>query len=139
MSLFAFSNSFCKLKMNPLIKNHWNTPLCSFCNKEEEAPLHIFGECSYAIYLWQQLATFFESNLILPAITLQTALLALWCDNANHDEPIINHFLIFKLSVYNSREKHRLNIMDLLTDIKEIKKTEYHLSSNSGKKKDISK
>ena len=24
--------------------------------------------------------------------------------------------------------------MDLLTDIKEIKKTEYHLSSNSGKK-----
>ena len=36
-----------------------NTPLCSFCNKEEETLLHIFSECTYVIYLWQQLATFF--------------------------------------------------------------------------------
>ena len=134
MRLFGFWNSFCKLKMNPLIKNHWNTPLCSFCNKEEETPLHIFSECTYVIYIWQQLATFFENNVILPGLTIRTALLGLWSDNANHDEPIINHFLTFKLSVYNSREKHRLNIMDLLIDIKEIKKAEYCLSSNSGKK-----
>ena len=78
--------------------------------------------------------------MILPALASQTALLGLWNDNANHNEPIINHFLlIFKLYVYNSREKHRLNIMDLLTNIKGIKKTEYRLSFNSGKKKDISK
>ena len=115
-----------------------NTPLCSFCNKEEETPLHIFSECTYVIYLWQQLATFFENNLILPTLTPQTALLGLfWSDNANHDELIINHFLlIFKLYVYNSRENHHLNIMDLLTDIKEIKKIEYRLSSNSGEKKE---
>ena len=71
--------------------------------------------------LWQQLATFFENILILPALTSQTSLLGLWSDNANHDEPIINHFffLIFKLYVYNSRVKHRLNIMDLLINIKE--------------------
>ena len=113
-----------------------NTPLCSFCNTE--TPLHIFGECTYVVYLWQQLATFFKNNLILPALTPQTALLGLWSDNTNHDEPIINHFLlIFKLYVYNSREKHRLSIMDLLTDIKEIKKTEYRLSSNSGNKRKI--
>ena len=52
-----------------------NTPLCSFCNKEEETLLHIFSECICVIYLWQ-LAK-------------------------NHDEPITNHFLlIFKLYVY---------------------------------------
>ena len=90
------------------------------------------------IYIWQHLATFFENSLILPALTPQTALLGLWSDNTNHDEPIINHFLlIFKLYVYNSREKHRLSIMDLLNDIKEIKKTEYRLSSNSGNKRKI--
>ena len=90
------------------------------------------------IYLWQQLATFLKKNLILPALTLQTALRGVWSDNANHDEPIINHFLlIFKLYVYNSREKHCVSIMDLLTNIKKIKKTEYHLSSNSGKKRKI--
>ena len=76
--------------------------------------------------------------MILPALTPQTALLGVWSDNANHDEPIINHFLlIFKLHAYNSREKHRRSIMDLLTNIKEIKKTEYHLSSNSEKKRKI--
>ena len=81
---------------------------------------------------------FFENNLILPALTPQTALLGLLSLNANHNEPIINHFLlIFKLYVYNSREKHRLNMMDLLTDIKEMKKTEYRLPSSSGKKRKI--
>ena len=100
-----------------------NTPLCSFCNKEEETPLHLFSEYTYVIYLWQQLAIFFKNNLILPALIPQTVLLGLRSDNANHDEPIINPFLpIFKLYVYNPREKHRLNIMDLLTDIKEKKK-----------------
>ena len=113
------------------------TPLCSFCN-EEEIPLHIFSECTYAIYLWQQLATFFKNSLILPALTLQTVSLGSWSDNTNHDEPIINHFLlIFKLFVYNSRERHRLNIMDLLIDLKETKKTEYRLSSNSENKRKI--
>ena len=33
--------------------------------------------------------------------------------------------------------KHRRSIMDLLTNIKEIKKTEYRLSSNSGNKRKI--
>ena len=81
-----------------------NTPLCSFCNKEETL-LYIFSECTSVIYLSQQLATFFENNLILPALTPQTDLLGLWSDNANHDKPIINHvLLIFKLHVCNSRD-----------------------------------
>ena len=100
-----------------------NTPLCSFCNKEEQTLLHIFSECTYVIYLWQQLATFLENNLILPALTPQTALLGLWSDNANHEEPIINHFLLtFKLYVYNSGEKSFLNIMNPLTELKEKNK-----------------
>ena len=81
-------------------------------------------------------SNFFENNLILLPLTTQTALLGLWSHDADHDEPIINHFLlIFKLYVYNSREKHCLNIMDLLTDInKKRQNTEYRLSSNSEKK-----
>ena len=54
-----------------------NTSLCSFRNKEEEPPLHTFRECTSVIYLWQQLATFFENHLILPALTPQTALFGL--------------------------------------------------------------
>ena len=84
-----------------------NTPLSSFCNKEEETTLHIFNECTSVIYLWPQLATLFENNLILWALTPQTILLELWNDDTNHDEPIINHvLLIFKLHVHNSTEKN---------------------------------
>ena len=111
-----------------------NTPFCSFCNKKEETPLH--SECTSVIYLWQQLATFFENNLILPGLRPQTVLLGLWSDNANHDEPIIDHFLlILKLHVYNSKEKHGLNIIDLLTNMKEMKKIKYRLSSNSERRR----
>ena len=115
-----------------------NTPLCLFRNREEKTPLHIFSECTCVIYLWQQLAIFFENNLILPALTLQTILLRLWSDNTNHDEPIINHFLlIFQLYVYNSREKHRLSIMDLLTDIKEIRQNTVYLPPVEAKQRYI--
>ena len=115
-----------------------NTPLCLFCNKEEETPLHIFSECTYVIYLWQQLATFFENNLILQALAPQITLRGLWSDNTNHDEPIINHFLlIFKLYVYNSRGKHRLSIMDLLTDIKEIRQNTVYLPTVETKERYI--
>ena len=77
-----------------------NTPFCSSFNKEEETVLHIFNECTSVIYLSQQLAGFFENNLILPALTPPTALFGLWSDDANHDEPIVNHvLLIFKACV----------------------------------------
>ena len=100
-----------------------NIPLCSFSNKEEE--LHILSQCTFVIYLWQQLATFCENNLILlaRAYTPQTALFGLESDDTNHDEPIVNYILlIFKLHVYNSSKKHRLNIMNLLNDKEKIKK-----------------
>ena len=79
-------------------------PLRSFCDKKEETPLHNLNDCSSVISL-AAVRNFFEKNLILPALTPQTALFGLWSDDTNHDEPIINNvLLIFKLHVYNSRE-----------------------------------
>ena len=37
---------------------------------------------------------FFKNNLVLPAFTPQSALFGLWSEDTNHDEPIINHFLL---------------------------------------------
>ena len=66
---------------------------------------------------------------ILPALTPQTTMLGLSQDDKNYGEPTINHvLLIFKLHVYNAREKHGLKTIDLLSN---IKKTEYRISSNS--------
>ena len=42
--------------------------------------------------------------------------------------------------MYNLKEKHSLNILDLLTDIQEIEMIEYRLFSDNGKNpKNISK
>ena len=92
------------------------------------------------IYLWQYLATFFENNLILPALKPQTALIELCSENVNHNKPVIkNVLLIFKLPLYKLREKHRLNIVDLLTDKKRNKKDKILFIFQLKKKKDISK
>ena len=85
---YKILNNIFFLKGKLFVFRKKNIPLCLFCNKEEETPLHIFSECTYVIYLWQQLATFLKNNLILPALTLQSALLGLWSDNANHDDPL---------------------------------------------------
>ena len=67
-----------------------------------------------------------------------STLFGLWSDDANHDEHILNHvILIFRLHMYNSKGKQRLNIINLLNVQKKWKKTEHHLSSTSRKKKDI--
>ena len=89
---YKFLNNILFMNKKLFVFQKKNIPLCLFCNQEEETRLHIFSECTYVIYLWQQLATLFGSNLILPALILQTALLGLWRDNTNHDESNINHF-----------------------------------------------
>ena len=67
---------------------------------------------------------FFESNLILPTLTLHLDYLFWrWSDNKNHDDPVINQgLIIFKSYMYNSRKRHHLNIMNLLNGIKKQKR-----------------
>ena len=79
-----------------------------------------------------------RNTLILLGLTPQSVMLGLSSDNVNHYQPNKNHvLLIFKLHVYNAREKHGLNTLDVLCDKKEIIKTEYRLSFNSVNKKKI--
>ena len=86
------------------------------------------------IYLRQQLATSFEKKMISPALTPQSGFLL--SDNANHDESIINHFvLIFKLYVYNSREETSSKHNELTYRHQKNKKRQNILSLPTVKKK----
>ena len=49
-------------------------PYCSFCNLEEETPLHTFYECVYTQNLWVQLQAYLAEKLYLPSLTPQSAL-----------------------------------------------------------------
>ena len=79
--------------------------------------------------------------MILPALTPESAFLWLWSDNGNNDESIINHFLlIFKLYVYNTREKTQSKHNEPTYRHQKNKKRQNTLSLPTvKKKKDISK
>ena len=108
----------------------YNTYLCSFqypdsyCNTYDETPIHLFYECNSTKNLWLQLNRHFPCDLTFPALTPQTAILGLFNDSVSSVR-LINHILLlFKLYIYKSRKKHRVNINDLLANILKIKKLE---------------
>ena len=110
------------------------SPLCSYCNTYDETPINLFCECNYTKYLWLQLNRQFRSDLTYPLLTPQTAILGLFKDSVSNIH-LINHILLlFKLYIYKSRNKHRLNTNEFLANIVNIKKLEKMTSFGNGKK-----
>ena len=108
--------------------------LCSFCNLYDETPYHIFYECDRVKCLWSDLVQCFQNNLILPILTPQTAIFGFF-DYTNNDsiyennKCVSNHILlILKLYVYKSIEKNLLNINNLITEIRKIKRIEKEIA-----------
>ena len=79
--------------------------LCSFCDTEAETVLHVFHKCSVNKILWNQLLLFFETYLNIPYLTLLAALFGFINKSDNKLNILQNHILIFKLYIYQSREK----------------------------------
>ena len=100
------------------------SPLCSYCNTNDETPIHLFCECNSTKSLWLQLNRHLHSDLEFPELTPQTVILGIFNDSVSNIL-LINHILfIFKLYIYKSRSKHWLNINELLANIRHIKKLE---------------
>ena len=69
--------------------------------------------------LWEFLNNFFNNTIILPNLTLQTAISGF--DGNVHDKVLVNHILlIFKLYMYNSKEKCQIGTNNLIANITEI-------------------
>ena len=97
-----------------------STQNCSFCENHEESIYHIFNDCLHTIKLWDDLVQFFISVLNIPRLSTQSALLGFLGEIDTHNL-LINHLLLlFKLYVYQSREKKRLHFPALLVNIKNI-------------------
>ena len=85
--------------------------LCSFYHTEAETTLHVFHKCSVTKILWNQLSLFFETDLDFPNLTPQAALFGFINESDNNLNILQNHILlIFKLYVYQSRERGVLNL-----------------------------
>ena len=104
-----------KLYLFGITKSH----LCCYCNSNDETPVRLICQCNSSKYLWLQLNRHFHSDL-----TPQTVFLHLFNDSVSTVH-LINHILLlFKLYIYKSQNKHRLNIHELLANILNIKKLE---------------
>ena len=115
------------------------SPLCSFCNLQDETPFHIFYECDRVKFLWSELVQYFQNTLILPALTPQTAIIAVLDSVSNNsfetNKILINYILlIFKLCVYKSREKKFMNINNLIFEIPKVKMIEKEIALNNSMK-----
>ena len=69
--------------------------LCSFCQSENETPLHLFHECIETYLLWYKLKKILKTKMDLPINTPQSAIFGFL--NYKNNSDIINHLLlIFK-------------------------------------------
>ena len=111
------------------------SPLCSFCHTETETTLHIFHKCSATKIIWNQLLLFFETDLDFPDLTPQADLFGFVNESDNNLNILQNHILlIFKLYVYQSRERGVLNLNSLIKNVTKVKKLERRIASECEKK-----
>ena len=62
---------------------------CSYCNEEEETPLHLLHSCLKTKQLWNKLRKYFSQFISIPHSTPQSSILGIF-DNKQHSE-LINH------------------------------------------------
>ena len=99
----------------------------------EENALHLCYNCIKTKVLWDQLKDFIsDKTLFLPSLTLQSAILG-HIDLS--DDYLINHIIhIYKIYIYNSRNRGYLNIEHLTAIIGKTKKIEEEISKHELKK-----
>ena len=66
-----------------------HSPLCSYCNEEEETLLHLFHSCIKTKKLWNKFRQYFSKFINIPHSTPQSSILGIF-DNNQHSE-LINH------------------------------------------------
>ena len=108
-----------------------NSPLCSFCNNEDETVIHLFHSCPIAIGLWNNLRNTFRGHLQLPDLTPQSAIFG-FLDTDHQHNLIFNHLLlIFKFYLYKTRDHKKTNIKILRDKIRNIRTIELSLARKS--------
>ena len=107
-----------------------DSPLCSYCNEEEETLLHLFHSCLRTKQLWNKLRQYFSKFINMPHSALQSPILGIF-DNNQHSD-LINHLLlIFKSYIYKTRNTKQLNFDNIMITMKKIKEIEKELTSSN--------
>ena len=107
-----------------------DSPLCSYCNEEEETLLHLFHSRLKTKQLWKKLRQYFSKFINVPHSTPQSSILGIF-DNNQHLE-LINHLLLtLKFYSYSARNTKQLNFDNLMIAIKKIKEIEKEFTTSN--------
>ena len=107
-----------------------DSPLCSYCNEEEETPLHLFHSCFKTKQLWNKLKQYFSQFINIPHSSPQSSIVGIF-ENNQHSM-LINHLLlIFKFYIYSARNTKQLNFDNLKNIVKKTKELEKQVTSSN--------
>ena len=84
--------------------------------------------------LWNQLLLFFEIDIDFPHLTPQAALFGFINESDSNLNTLQNHILIFKVYIYQSRERGVLNLNCVIKNVTKVKKLERKIASVYEKK-----
>ena len=100
---------------------------CSYCKTEKETK-----DCPKVMKVWTDLKQ--KISIDLPDLTPKSAFFGFY----ENDSMIVNHIhIIFRLAIYNNRDKGSCNVNYVINKILQIKKTEkslVYLNENARKK-----
>ena len=104
--------------------------MCSFCNIEEETPIHLFSECQYVIGAWGQVQSFFSSKLVLADLNPQSAILG-WVQEDRFCILKNQILLIFKITLYKDRDLGRYGLDRFLNKLRMVRDIENGINTNN--------
>ena len=111
------------------------TALFSFCQSENETPIHLFHGCikTNLLWYWYKLKKSLKTKIDLPVNTPQSAIFGFL--NYENNSDINNHLiLIFKYYLFNSRDQKKLSLEVLKKKIVKIYNIEKQICLNNFKK-----
>ena len=92
-------------------------PLCSYCNDEEETPLHLFHSFLKTKQLWRKLRQYLSQFINIPNSTPQSSIVGIF-ENNQHSMLISHLLLTFKFYIYSARKTKQLNFNNLKKIVK---------------------
>ena len=80
-----------------------DSPLCAFCQTEDESPEHLFFHCNKTKSFWQLLFSWFsEQKVILTSLTLKNVFFGVF--HGAEDCHVVNHIILLaKYYIYNCK------------------------------------
>ena len=93
-----------------------DTPLCSFCQTDNETTSHLFFSCHVSEKVWSDLRNFLCPKLLIPPLDLQSAVIG-FLELPDNNIFINNILLMYKITLYRNRANNTVTARNVLLNL----------------------